>query len=115
MKKIIFLICINVIFLSANEPFNYDPFTQNDPMLEQKGYTNTTNKSGKKVRPLIVSSVFGDKAFINGRWYKKGDFVRGYKILHVNSKYIKIRYNLKTKKLPVGGNRTKILKIKDFK
>ncbi len=113
MKKILFLISVSSMLFGFNEPFNYDPFIQNMPLQVKENTLKTTHQN--KPKPLTVSSVFENRAFIDGHWYEKGEFVRGYEIIKIKPDYIKLKYDFKTQVLPVGGDRKKILTIKDVK
>lgn len=112
MKKLILITFIFSFTFSADEPFGYDPFVKYLPKID---YMSSKDGNITKPKPLVAVSVFLDKTFINGKWYKKGDRVRGYKVVSINPEFVTLKYKSKTKILLIGGKSLKILKIKDKK
>lgn len=112
MKNLILILFMYNFAFSADEPFNYDPFVQ---YLPKTNFASSADGNITKPKPLTAVSVFLNKVFINGDWYKRGDKVRGYKVVFISPDYVRLRSKSKTKILPIGGKSLKILKIKDKK
>ena len=82
---------------------NYDPFAQTKNIIQKKkNLKKTVRLSTKKTFSLVT--IFNDRAFINSKWYKKGDTIYGYKIVDIGgdkvllSKESKFKY-LRIKKI----------------
>lgn len=112
MKTLIILPFIFVMVFSQGEPYGYDPFIK---YLPKKSFIVSADGNVTKPKPLTAVSVFLNKVFIDGSWHKKGDTIRGYKIVSISPKTIKLKYKSKIKTLLVGGKSSNILKIKDKK
>ncbi|NPA65071.1 MAG: hypothetical protein GXO16_08875 [Epsilonproteobacteria bacterium] len=54
---------------------------------------------------LSLTSIFGNRARINGRWYKVGDRVAGYRLVHIGNNYVVLKRGNKTLRLYLGGKR----------
>ncbi|MDX1810178.1 MAG: hypothetical protein R3331_11620 [Sulfurospirillaceae bacterium] len=96
-----------VVFLS------YNPFQVNKKEKKAaESYRDITPK--KQNHPLDFITVMNKKAFINGRWFKAGDIVAGYKIEKIYPN--KILVNKKGVKTTLGlGIKENILKIRENK
>jgi len=84
----------------------YDPFKRAKPLIKQK-------KSGKRVykpAPKELTAVFNDKAFINGRWYQKGDVLPEGKLIKINATHVYLKKGTTIKVLTLK-KRKNLLKI----
>lgn len=79
----------------------YDPFKKATPLLNKKSKKLRTHKP----LPIRLSAVLNNRAYINGKWYKKGDLLSEGKIMDIrkNSVYLK------------KANKIKILNLKRSK
>lgn len=78
--------------LSKYEKINrYDPFKRVKPLVEKKKIKRVRSVSKKK---LELIAVMNKKAFIDNRWFKEGDYIRGAKITKITQQ----RVYLKTSK-----------------
>ena len=59
---------------------------------------------------LKIYAVFNDKININGKWYKIGDEVQGYKILKVSDRYLLLKKDGKIFTLKIGNDYLKVVK-----
>ena len=82
---------------------NYDPFVQSKKIVQKKkNLKKMVRLSTKQTFSLVT--IFNDRAFINSKWYKKGDTIYGYKIVDIGddkvllSKESKLKY-LRIKKI----------------
>jgi len=84
----------------------YDPFHRTQPLLHKK----TKKVKTAKKREAQVSAIMNDKAFIDGRWYKKGDVISEGKIIKISSYYVVLKKGTKTKTLKLQSHK-KMFKI----
>lgn len=70
----------------------YDPFKRAKPLLIQK----STKAAVAKPKPLEVIAVMNNKAFINNRWYTKGDTLYQGKITKITQKSVYLKKGTKT-------------------
>jgi len=74
----------------------YDPFAKAKPIITTKKVVVV-----KKLKPIVIQTIFNDRVFINSRWLKRGDTVNGMKIKHIYKSYVVIgkrKYRVKTHK-----------------
>ena len=76
----------------------YDPFKRAKPLLLRK----STKAAITVAKPLEVIAIMNDKAFINARWYKKGDTLFQGKITKITKLSVHIQ----------KGTRSTVLRIK---
>ncbi|GEM_PF-1657244 len=76
--------------LSAKPNFHiYDPFVETAPILAKAKESGSV--SMEKILPnppLRVSAVLNDRAFVNGRWVKKGDKIGEFKVISISQKRV---------------------------
>ena len=82
-----------------------------NPFVSEKKIEKIVKTVKKKPKPksikLRLTSIFGKKARINGRWYKVGDMVAGYRLVHIGSNYVVLKKGQKTLRLFLGKKRSK--------
>lgn len=90
----------------------YDPFKRAKPLLVRKN-----SKAAITVpKPLEVIAVMNHKAFINNRWYKKGDHLYQGKITKITNKRVYIKKGTKTTVLRMKkGEKLLTIRPKDNK
>ena len=100
--------------------------------LEQNGYVkpapvlveevvSTTNAKGeviaikivkKKPKPLLLDAIMNSSVLINGKWYKKNEKVRNYKVVRIEKSSVTLKSSARTITLSTNTkNRT--LKFKN--
>ncbi|BCD68673.1 hypothetical protein [Nitratiruptor sp. YY09-18] len=85
MRAFFIVILASLSLLALDLPVNYDPFNSAKKIIK---------KSHKPifftpfVRPLQLQAIFNDKAYINGKSYKRGDIIRGFKIVDIKDSYV---------------------------
>lgn len=84
----------------------YDPFKRAKPLLKRK----KSGKSTYKPLPVQLTAIMNNKAFINGRWYKKGDSISEGKLIKVNRTSVYLKQGKKIKILPLKKSKN-ILEI----
>ncbi len=75
----------------------YDPFKRAKPLLIRKN----SGKTVYRPLPLQLTAVMNNKAFINGRWYKKGQLTSEGKLVKINSTSVYLKQGKKIKILPM--------------
>ncbi len=75
----------------------YDPFKRAKPLLKQKN----RSKSVYRRSPLQLTAVLNDKAFINGRWYNRGELTAEGKLVRINPMSVYVKEGTKIKILPL--------------
>ncbi len=85
---------------------NYDPFKRAKPLLKRKSSKNYVYKP----RPAKLTAVFNQKAFINGKWYVKGDHISEGKLVDIQSERVYLKQGDKTKVLLLK-HKNKLLQI----
>ena len=93
MKKIIVLLLV-LIFSSKATTMRvvpYDPFKKVDLLLKKHNKNRNLLRYNKP--KISVSAIFNDKAFINGKFYKIGDIIHGYRIIKISKKAVWMRKN----------------------
>lgn len=84
----------------------YDPFKRAKPLLKRK----SSKKYIYKPRPAKVTAIFNKKAFINGKWYEKGDRISEGKLVKIQSERVYLKQGNKTKVLLLK-RKNKLIKI----
>ncbi len=108
-KSIIFL--ISSLCFAFNEPYNYDPFGRYEQILS----ASEEEALIAKPEEIVVLAILQNRAFINGKWYKKGDHFSQYTLINISQKMVTLSSEDKTLKIKVGGNKKTHLIIKDKK
>ena len=94
------------IFLAKNK--SKKPESKTASKSSTSSTTRATTSSGakkiikKKVNSLTLTTVINTSAMINGKWYKIGDKVRGYKVSKMDFKSVLL--TKKSKKLLLSTN-----------
>ncbi|MBU1928101.1 hypothetical protein KKG77_03785 [bacterium] len=99
---------------SLSDPFI---FLKKPVETTTKGNTAASNsyvfKSGVKTAPTLrLTAIMNDSALINGKWYKVGDTLHGYKLLAINTKSVNLR-SKKTKLTLSTQSNSQNLKFKN--
>ena len=89
---------------------HYNPFEVTKKAADEKRLLKSTGQ--KQAMPINFVMVLNHSAFINGRWYKVGDSVAGYKIERIFSDKIKIEKKGMTTTLYLK-NKQQILNIRE--
>lgn len=78
---------------------HYDPFKKAKVLLKM----HTTNMKSLNNTPkvLSISAILNNRVYINGKFYKEGDIIYGYKIIGIVNKYIKVKKNKKISIIPL--------------
>ncbi len=79
----------------------YDPFCKIEKIIKFKKNRTIFQKTAKK-NYLFLLAVLNKRAFINHKWYKNGDIINRYKIIHIYDNHVVLK----------KGNKIMILKIK---
>lgn len=79
----------------------YDPFKKATPLLNKKSKKLRAHKS----LPTRLSAVLNNRAYINGKWYKKGDLLSEGKIIDIRKSSVYLK----------KANKIKILNLKRSK
>ena len=97
---------------TLNEKVNYkvyDPFKRAKPLLAKKEKKTEMIKP----KPIKVETILNERAWINGKWLKKGALVNGYKITAINKNAIVLRHNKKEIFIPLSQGRN-FLRVKEI-
>ncbi len=62
--------------------------TNTQPTSNKVATSSKVQKTIKKKKALSLTMLINSSALINGKWYKQGDTVKGYKISKINSKSV---------------------------
>ncbi len=92
--------------LAYNEPFAYNPFII-------KGSFGKKNISIAK--KITVDAIMNNRAFINGKWYKKGQRFGIFYISKIDKNSVRMVGKSKTLVIPIGKETKRYLKLKDRK
>ncbi len=87
----------------------YDPFQRAKPLLAKKEKPAIIIKKRKKIK---VETILNHKAWVDGKWLKKGDIINGAKVLAIKNDAIIILYDTKQVRIPLH-QRTNILISKE--
>ena len=83
---------LGLSLLGAPLPVHYDPFIKAKKIIKRA--KEPALSPAKVVRPRFeLSAIFNDKAFINGRFYKVGDRISGYKVSEIKENYVIFQKN----------------------
>ena len=69
----------------------------------------------KKEKPIEVSAIINKKAFINKKWYKEGDKIYGFEVVHVGNRGVVLKGDYSIKTLFVSLRKEKILQVSERK
>jgi hypothetical protein len=117
MKKMVIFLSvflfadISNILITINKIETYKPlfkkikFIKFKKTANIKQISNNTNNNFE----LQLNAVFNKKALINSMWVKKGDFIKGYKVIKIYSKRVILKKENQIIVLKLENN---ILKVK---
>ncbi|NPA11540.1 MAG: hypothetical protein GXO62_04785 [Epsilonproteobacteria bacterium] len=57
-----------------------------------------------------IAAIFNDRVFINGKWYKTGEKIGGYKIVKINTESVVFTNGAKTYTISIKKNLIRITK-----
>ena len=78
--------------IAAPLPVHYDPFVKAKRIIKRA--KEPILSSVKMESPHFeLSAIFNDKAFINGRFYKIGDRIWGYRVSEIKENYVILQKN----------------------
>lgn len=83
-----------------------------DPFFPKRKKIKTVSIKKRKI--LKLKAILNDKAFINGRWFSKGEKVGEYKIIKITPSFVELRKGKKRKILALVPSK-RLLEIKDNK
>ncbi len=89
----------------------YDPFCKIEKIIKLKKNKIIFQKRVKK-HYLFLLAVLNKRAFVNHKWYKDGDIVYGYKIIHIYNNRVVLKKRNKIMILKIK-HRNKILNIQE--
>jgi len=89
----------------------YDPFFEKGKKKQFKKHHLIIHRSRKKIALKLVA-ILGNRAFINGKWFSKGDKIDGYRIKKVFQDRVMLYKQDKIKVLRFEKNKN-ILNVKD--
>ena len=98
-----------VLLSDTLPPVNYDPFYKAQKLLKKPKRVQIFSKPIK----LKVYAIYNNRAYINGKFYKIGDKIAGYKIYKIYDSYVVLKRKSKLKILHLVKNR--ILKMRKEK
>jgi hypothetical protein len=103
MKLAVVAVCLgSIVFASEFLPVvKYDPFAKANAIMQHKKTTYTHKYRGKK---LQLVAIWNDMASINGKLYKKNDWVGGYKIVKITKEKVFLRHGHKKIVLSLGSS-----------
>ncbi len=111
MKKIVLSFApLLLLAKSLDLPVEYDPFAGAKKLVKKSPaplhrYTKETIPQMR----LDLIGIFGDKAYINGKFYTIGQNVYGYKLIDIAQNYVVLQKGRIKKVLPIVAK--KILKM----
>jgi len=88
----------------------YNPFVKIKKKAETKEKRVKHDISEIKEKNLVLYAIFQNRVNINGKWFKVGDVVNGYKIIKINTYGIYLSKNNKIKKISLKANIIKVAK-----
>jgi len=98
--KILFISIFLVFFAYAQTlplPIKYDPFQKAKKLMKDK---SKVVKNMKRF-DLKLYAIYNNRAYINGKFYKIGDKVAGFKVIKISNKYVVLKKNRKKVVLPL--------------
>lgn len=93
---------------SAVEYRVYDPFKRAAPLVKRSG----RGFAAHRPVPIRVTAILNDRAFINGRWVRAGEYLGRYKIARIGATGVVLKSGNMTRFVPLG-KRKRILKIEE--
>jgi hypothetical protein len=104
---------ISAIINEIKEMESYTPKFKN--MEKYDLFTNLGLKSGGKTfinteYAIKIDAIFQNRVNINGKWYKAGDEIYGYKIIKITDEGVFLSKNGKIKKINLKSNVLKVEK-----
>jgi len=94
-------------FAALPLPVHYDPFLKAKVIIEHAKKTPFPTVK----RKIVLNAIFDGKAFIDGRFYRKGERVDGYQIVAIKEGYVVLRKGNGVRILPLY--RRKVLKVRE--
>ena len=97
---------------TLNEKVNYkvyDPFKRAKPLLAKKEKKTEIIKR----KAIKVETILNERAWIDGKWLKKGALVNGYHITAINKNAIMLRHNKKELLIPLSQGKN-FLRVKEI-
>lgn len=82
----------------------YDPFKRAKPLL----FIVEKPSVAKRFQPLKVETILNDKAWVNGRWVKKGSIINGSKVIAIKKNAIMVRHDNKEVLIPLSTGKNLI-------
>jgi len=64
---------------------------------------------------LTLHAIMNGKAFIDGKWMQKGDYVKGYALKYIGTKGVVLRSKNSIKKLFLNKKKSNFIKIEEKK
>jgi len=118
MKKIIFIIFSLLLYADVTYIINeitkiekfkpvfkkikhYNIFEYETNIATNIPTKNTASRSEKGSFNLKIYAIFQNRVNINGKWFKVGDTINGYKIVKITNNYVYLKRNNKTLKLSI--------------
>ena len=87
-----------------------NPFI-NEKKLVKLEHKIIHKKLSKRRVVFHLSSIFGDRARINGRWYKIGSKVGAYRLRNIGTNYVVLARGKKVLRLYMHQRKRKLIKI----
>jgi len=97
---------------TLNEKVNYkvyDPFKRAKPLLAKKEKKIEIIKR----KSIKVETILNERAWIDGKWLKKGSIINGYHITAINKNAIMLRHNKKEILIPLSQGKN-FLRVKEI-
>lgn len=67
-----------------------------------------------KGEPLVLHAILGDKAFINGKWYKTKDHIHGFELVYIGKRGVVLKSDKLIRTLFLSKKqKTSLLKFKE--
>lgn len=100
MKSWLFFLVTSWLFGAVLDiPVEYDPFHKASRIIQHSA------KSHKRIsqteKPLYLYAIFNNQAYINGKFYTRGEQIDGYTLLSIKKNYIILKKGEKIKILPL--------------
>ncbi len=80
----------------------YDPFSRAKPLL----YKKMSKRSIQKKAALALSAVLNDRAYMNGKWYTKGDLTPEGRVIRVKADAVYLKKGTKIKVLTLHNQKS---------
>ena len=98
---------ITVLSSNTLPPINYDPFYKAQKLLKKPKKIQVFSKPIQ----LKLYAIYNNRAYINGKFYKIGDKIYGYRVYKIYDNYVVLKRNSKLKVVYLIKNR--ILKMRN--